>query len=496
VLQLSFRTVLLEQKKEITEVSNQKIKILERKVDKLYETVMNSEETNYDDIVALATSYCNMGIIYKNDTSQEKLLIGQNYLHKSLQLLKGEELDYRAVLIVMRVYIQMYNIFHKLDNPEFNQYLYKIIDLYLNYTKKDKFVEPVVIYSVRLDIEGQECSNTMVSLWTLYSSSLYDNQVIFHLQLQDNSNFIITMHNFLVDQWAVAAEKPLNIGLYWVRATTELAQYLFRNFRFTEARNSLAAAEYMLRTYCLKKLSKLPLQDTEYFNFYMNEYYIATQYNAILWGLYGNTILQSSINNLLYPQNFRQKRIYKIDESELVSSIMSKKSAKLLLFMNLEENLKKITNKITDTYVSNFHDASLVYNYSILHLTIVNIYYDPRMTMEIFPLFFVQYNISSMYKHFAFFELDRNKQMKLYRLQIKILQGIYDANEVPNDILRVASFELIIAYARLITMILKDEVLPDEVLPDEVLLDEIVKFSNNSIRCYAFLIFKIYEKLE
>jgi len=466
------------------EVPNQKIKILEKKVDKLYDTVMNSEETNYDDIVALATSYCNMGIICKNDTSQEKLLIGQNYLYKSLQLLKGEELDHRAILIVMRAYIQMYDIFYKLDNPEFNQYLYKAIDLYLRYTMEDVFIEPLVTYSIRLDIEDAECSNSMLSLWTLYSKSLYYSETIFNLfHLQDN--FIITMHTILVNQWTIAVEDPLDIGLLWSRATTELGQYFFHNFRFTEARNSLTAAQYILTTLCYKELFKI--QDKACFSFYMEDFYIVSRYNSIVWGLYGNTLLQLSISKLLYPQNFQQKRIYKVDESELVSSIMSKKSAKLLLFMDLEKSLKDVTNKVTDICVSNFHDAKLVFDFSEQHFSIISTSYDK--TTESF--FIMRYYNSLIYKYFAFFELDENKQIQLYKTQIQILEDIYNTNcEDSNDILRVASFDLIIAYAKLIIMILKNEVIA------ETLTDEIVKFSNNSIRCYTFLIFKIYGKLE
>jgi hypothetical protein len=493
VLQLSFRTVLLEQKKQITEVSNQKIKILEKKVDKLYETVMNSEETNYEDIVALATSYCNMGIIHKNDTSQEKLLIGQNYLHKSLQLLKGEELDYRAVLIVMRVYIQMYDIFHKLDNPEFNQYLYKAIDLYLRYTMENIFINPLATYSIRLDIEDKDCTNSMLSLWTLYSKSLHYSKTNFFLHLQDD--FITTMHYFLVDQWTIAVKYPLDVGLFWAGAVNEVAEYFLSNFRFTEARNNLAAAEYMLKTLCQKEILKLP-EDNPRLD-YKEILRLISAFNTSLWGLYGILLLQLSINHLSYPQYFQQKKTYKIDESELVSSIMSKKSAKLLLFMNLEENLKDITNKVTDILVSNLQDATSVFNHSVKYFIIANTSHNSSKNEISFKLQnYIDYYISLLHKYLTFFETDRNKRMQLYREQIHILLRIYDTNyEIPNiistnDVFRILSFELIVAYASLINMIIED----DEVFEKKA--EEIVKFLNNSIKCYQAFLYNIYVKLE
>ncbi|KAH0947281.1 hypothetical protein HN011_011478 [Eciton burchellii] len=436
VLQLSFRTVLLEQKKQITEVSNQKIKILEKKVDKLYETVMNSEETNYDDIVALATSYY---------------------------------------------------------NPEFNQYLYKAIDLYLRYTMENIFINPLATYSIRLDIEDKDCTNSMLSLWTLYSKSLHYSKTNFFLHLQDD--FITTMHYFLVDQWTIAVKYPLDVGLFWAGAVNEVAEYFLSNFRFTEARNNLAAAEYMLKTLCQKEILKLP-EDNPRLD-YKEILRLISAFNTSLWGLYGILLLQLSINHLSYPQYFQQKKTYKIDESELVSSIMSKKSAKLLLFMNLEENLKDITNKVTDILVSNLQDATLVFNHSVKYFIIANTSHNSSKNEISFKLQnYIDYYISLLHKYLTFFETDRNKRMQLYREQIHILLIIYDTNyEIPNiisnnDVFRILSFELIVAYANLINMIIED----DEVFEKKA--EEIVKFLNNSIKCYQAFLYNIYVKLE
>jgi len=442
---------------------------------------MNSEEMNFDDVIALATSYCNMGLICKDEKSQEKLSIGQNYLYKSLQLLKGKELDYRAVLIVMRTYVQMYYI-DVLDSQEYNEYLYKAIDLYLKYTMKDEFIEPSAIYSIRLDQEDKDRSNSMITLWRFFSNTISSSYTMFYLQLQDyNFDFIKTMHNLLMNHWTIAVKDPLNIGLRWVAATSELGQYFFYNSRFTEARNSLAAAEYMLGTICQNELYKLR-EDKARFNYYLEDFLSTSQYNSEIWGLYGSRLLQLSIKNLLYPQHSRQKKTCKADESELVSSIMSKKSAKLLLFINLEEDIKPIIDRMTDTYVSNLRDAKVIFHYSILSLTL-NKCDHRRMTEEC--ILFVKYYMSTVYKYFVFFEVDRNEQMKLYREQIEILQEVYDGNcKVPNDILRVASYELVTVYARLISMLLENAA-----FDEEIKFEEITKFLNHSITCYKSLLF-------
>jgi len=494
LLQLSFRTVILASKKEITEVPKQKIKLLEKEADKLYETIMNSEELNKDDVIALATSYCNMGLIFKNDNSQENLSISENYLHKSLQLLKGDELDCRAVLIVMRAYVQIYDILYKQDNPEYQQYLYKIIDLYLRYTTEDVLDVPCVIYSIKLDIEGTE-SNYIISLYTLYSKSLNNSKLIFY-DFCEQDNFIITMHKVLESQWSIVAKAPLKLGLYWAEATTELAQYLYSHCRFIEARNSLAAAEYTLNVLCQKELSTLS-KDHACLKFYMHMFHTISVFNITAWGVYGLSLIQSSTNSLLYPQTSKKKRseICKVDESKLISSIMStKKPAKLLLFMNLEENLKNIINKVTDTCVSNVHDARLIFNHAIQCFNVINMNRKIEETYDELS-FIEQYFPSALYKYLIFFEIDRNEQLQLYKKQIQILEQLYNADYfIASDISALVSRELVIAYANLIDMLLVNADMADE--KSERTTEEIFELLYNSVICYRFISLSMYEKLE
>jgi len=370
--------------------------------------------------------------------------------------------------------------------------------LYLRYTMEDVFIEPLVTYSIKLDIEDAECSNSMLSLWTLYSKSLHYSKTTFNDYLQDN--FIITMHTFLVDQWTDATKYPLDIGLFWAGAVSEVAEYFSSNFRFTEARNNLAVAEYMLETLCQEEFLKLP-EDSSRLDYYKEILRPMSIFNTSLWGLYGIILLQLSINNLLYPKRSQQKKTYKIDESELVSSIMSKKSAKLLLFMNLEENLKDIINRVTDTCVSNLHDATSVFNHSMKCLIIANTSSNNSEDKLTFKLQnYTEYYISLLYKYLTFFETDRNKRMQLYREQIHILLRVYDANyKILNitsngDIFRATCYELIVAYARLTNMIMENEEIADKIFERKT--EEIVKFLNNSIKCYKFFLYNIYLKLE
>jgi hypothetical protein len=489
VLKLSFKGIVLQQKKELTEASNETIKLAEDELHELYEIATNSTETKFDDIVALATSYCNISIVYKNQTSKKKLAIAQNYLHLCLTLLKGKETDRKAVLIVMRAYVQMLNIFLKLHNAEkVYEYLHKGIALYLKYTKEDKFLEPLVINSVSLDIEDKEYPNSMLSLLSLYSECLIEaNRLnIFEGGITD---FVITIHNFLVNRCnIIVTARPIEESALWMYAMTDVAMHLLTSYYFTEVRNCFAATHYILDIYD-KELAKLMVtQNCLFEDIFDSHYYTICGRLSKSWGNYGNILLDLSKHILLYGDKLTKKRarkIYKSKSTAYTSSKTSEEYEELLPFTNLEEHLTNYIDKITDKCVSNLDEAKSVFVFTMKWFEAAKTYFTKARQRILYCE--AVYYMSRTYKHLAFFEPDTNNQIKLYKRQMHLLQDICNSGSDDPDSTAIfldMSFELIILYAILLDMIIEDT----EIIckPFTEIRMEIDTFVINSIKCYKF----------
>jgi len=489
VLKLSFKGVVLQQKKELAETSSETIKLAEDELHELYEIATNSTETKFDDIVALATSYCNISIVYKNYTSKKKLAIAQNYLYICLELLKGKETDRKAVLIVMRAYIQMLNIFLKLHNAEkVYEFLHKGIALYLKYTKGDQFLEPLVINSVSLDIEDEEYPNSMLSLLSLYSECLIEaNKLnIFEGGITD---FVITIHNFLVSRCSViAATRPIEESALWMYAMTDVAMHLLTSYYFTEVRNCFAATHCILHIYD-KELSKLMVKQNCLFeNIFDSHYYTICGRLSKSWGNYGNILLDLSKHILLYGDKLTKKKarkVYKSKSTAHTSGKTSEEYEEILPFTNLEEDITSYVDQITDKCVSNLHDAKLVFVFTMKWFEAAKTYFTKAQERILYCE--VVYYMSRTYKHLAFFETDRNNQIKLYKRQMHLLQDIFNSGSDDPDSIAIfldMSFELIILYAILLDTVIEDTEIVCK--PFKEIRIEIDTFVINSIKCYRF----------
>ncbi|RLU17749.1 hypothetical protein DMN91_009986 [Ooceraea biroi] len=262
-----------------------------------------------------------MGILYNSYAKEKRLRSGRSHLKRCLELLNGKELNRRAILIVMRATVQLEYIFVKLKEPkQCCPFSHKAIGFYLEYTTQlNSFPMTFVTLSVSLDVE-EPGSTDINSMMTLFSNIL-EHTITCELGAWDPFD-VIPIHNFLMDRWTVVSTDVLNEGLMWAVPTTSFYIYFLDKYRFSDARNYLAATQYILDEYenefnAAKEAKRLP-EDED----------ISMKYCSLRtrldygWAKYGNMLLLHLKHKLF--QKFRTKEA---DTSRSTSSIKSTKSA-------------------------------------------------------------------------------------------------------------------------------------------------------------------------
>ncbi|XP_029679685.1 uncharacterized protein LOC115245478 [Formica exsecta] len=141
ILNLSFE--IKHEKDQISKKMKKKISAIEVKMNNLFQNVTTSTEIEFDNIIALAVAYSNLGYIYV--FKQENFHVGKDHLVKCMELLKGKELHRKAILIAIEVLIELSEVWKILSQYE-NCYplLDKAMELYINYTKEeDEYPHPI-----------------------------------------------------------------------------------------------------------------------------------------------------------------------------------------------------------------------------------------------------------------------------------------------------------------------------------------------------------------
>jgi len=490
VLTISFKAAIIQKRGTFLEESKDTIKRFENMMNKLFNDISSSTDSNYVDVLTLATSYCNMAIMYKDDTTKKKLLLAKSHLNKSLKLLEGKEMDRKIILIIMRVFLQLKYIYHKLNEQE-NCYLisYKALDLYYAYTKyEDELAVPITILSNSLDIEkGKEDTNTVLSLSILHTEFLKHAYDVFISENIERNvyDFVKIMHNFLMHRLTMVMADPLKDTVQWINGSLQLSSYFIRQSRFTEARDCIAAAQYILNMY-YNELKMVIIEDNHTFeNFHYLHCYNMQRNVATCWINYDKTLLFLSKYNLLYDTS----KMHKMNKLKLMSSIKSKDPAELLIFTTLKENLKNITDQIVDTCVSDIKNAKAVFVHCAKWFDIAKTCLENEQVRYEKLSTELTYSMSEVYKYLAYFEPDKNKEIKLRKRQIQMLISICDihsANDKFSFLPATAYLDLAVTYAILLDI----EKANNEWRTENMDLCG-YEYVQNSVKCYKKYITKL-----
>ncbi|XP_014475250.1 PREDICTED: protein KBP homolog [Dinoponera quadriceps] len=497
VLKSSFRVTNVDYENQTTKTQKKMIDDVEAKMDRLFRDVIDSEDTKFDDRVTLALSYLYMAYIYIDD--KDAIQTSKSYLTKCLELLKENELDCKAILIVLRALNELSYIELVTGNIIENvSHLNKALELYLMYTKgNDDYPVPIDVASV-LSIEDKiSCKRLLQHIYETTLTALLDVDDNNYLPLCSEKTDIIKkalicMHKRLDDQ--------LTTKIYnypeWIINSVILSNYLVRYGRFTEARNHLAAANFVLQKYFAdicqqvenENYTKCKAQD---------RYRHATAMTTLYWAKYGLALLNLS----------RKRAIIRREDNEANNSLSSKSECPrctkfemqpkgLLIFSDIEKDLEEFAVQITDKCPLDYKEAKKVFvdilkwfNDVKTYVINSNIITDSKILNE----FEIGLGVSTAYRYLASFEQDKSKKIKLYKRQAdsleKMIQMFQSSTSIQTENIERFSTELIFSYSTVV------DIMTDHLRADKDDLTEKESLEVKLFSQYTLNALKLYLKL-
>lgn len=401
ILLSSYKVMKLVQKTNCTKKMNKNYDNNIARMEKFFHNVIESKDTKFDNIVTLAQAYLYMANTCYYINEKEKFYMNSDNLIKSWLLLKDKMLDHKAILITVKIFNNLATIFYKHNQvKKCKAFLRKTLEQYSLYTKKkNEYPVPIHVSNI-LGIEAK--IDTKSHLDTLYIYALEHLAIIYstHAYL-DHGKLTLYMHKALnkkLDNLKVLEKDYIG----WAKIAAILSTYFILHGRFTEARNHLAAADFMMQKFYVEKYLKTDKQSPDYVSVSDN-YESAITYVTMCWARYGIQLMYLSKQKLLYSKKYNMKnKAICLTESSTQSE--KKFIPKFLTFTGIEKDLKLYISVITDKYLLNYNDAKTVFVNVLKWLNKVKEYNTSKRNME--SNVEVMRNISKIYRYLAFFEQD------------------------------------------------------------------------------------------
>ncbi|XP_011634770.1 KIF1-binding protein homolog isoform X2 [Pogonomyrmex barbatus] len=456
------------------------IKALENKMQKLHNDT-DSKNTKFDDIIALAVAYYNVGQLYTEFTENNKLHTAINTFLTCLRLLGGKELDRKAILTSVGALNELSLVTHKLQNVE-NAFLHlnAALELYIKYTK-DNYLEPINIATI-VGIE-QKVSDSRIILDNLHITTLHDIGTHYYIHPKDKHEFVTYLHNILKKELSTVLIKGKQITQFecldWALTLVDISRYFVINNRFIEGRNHLATADYIMFRFSEDVLKYINKENcSEYHNVRISYNYVRA-YITKFWGSYGTSLLRYWIERFQ-----KEDKSCKVDESK--SKQESEEELTHLIYCEKELQL---FNRITELCILNFTDAKSVFIKSLRCLDGAKRYFCPESDIQSYVL--ISLDISRAYKYLASFEQERKKQIKLHKRRIENLEDISEKLHLATDengnlnMQRQVWFELTTSCSTVMDLLAEDTygIVPSEDIKKE--FERYAQISRTSIDLYV-----------
>ncbi|EZA59409.1 hypothetical protein X777_00491 [Ooceraea biroi] len=289
-------------------------------------------------------------------------------------ILEDIELDCNAILIAVKTLIAMSEL------QETQRWLNEAIRLCLQYIEQNNF-QSKPIYTYLADVSKEE--DLRISLRLLYRNMIGRMEKLYSAS-DKMDEWIETVHDCLDDRAGII-NFPYG-ACDWSKAAIMISTYFINKLRFTEARNCLAAVEYMLERI-----------DSSYNNCrYIVMNLTAKVANA--WLAYTTNILRESY---LYLQQV-SNQVPNQEESQ-----------ELLLLTSLDEHLADINNRITDSHVSRVPDADVIATFAFNQYQLAsNTFIELDNNIDHFDSVF---KYAWTLKYFGYFMTDINFQVQIYK---------------------------------------------------------------------------------
>lgn len=415
------RKLLNDHEKFSTENEPYKIKYQAIEVLKTMETDLTNmltdmpEEQKGEEVIMLAVVHLNLGLLHA-DT--EELKAGEEQFMKCINLLKNKELEPEAILTVLSALNQLGIIWSQWNQPvKAKSFLDQAEQIYNDFKNTNHecrnpihMAQNFGIEEVKDELSPEEILEKIHTLTLYYLAQIYSS-------LKDHRKSAIYCHMTLRRQLCTI-DMPDFDYVHWALNAATLSQYFMENDAFSQARHHLAAASYVLRKYedILNKKTEND-KDSEIVAAEWEEFKHRGADVARCWAKYGILLLSLSKQRLLEKSETEQKNTQSDnkDSSKL-------KMIEDLKFDVLEKDIKPIVNQITDEYLLTFDDARLVFLNAQKWLEQAKTYYSLENHASDHVL--IVQDISQAYKYLSFFEEQEDRQAKIHKRRIDILENV------------------------------------------------------------------------
>lgn len=380
-----------------------------------FEVEMHLEDVRPDDAIVLAHSYFLMSQA-KSKIAPTDVASVEFCLLQSVELLRGRETEPKAILTAVRVHNVLGRIHADGENTKQSLSFYeKAFVLYWNYTDgKDLYDPPVDILFRYVNSAELNCEYTLDQQYMLTLSGLIDLHEKIYVDNLYKSPTIIYQHMLLRKQVRLI---PLTIDrLDWIFKVGKISEHLLMDNRFTEARNHLGIAFYMLKKFYQSEYKEI---DETKFPEIKTSLYSRYSFTAVSIGMqaanYGIELLRLSVDRLLRFNEKGEQR-----ETKPVYTTFGQKLPDMLMFTSTKKDIEEDFNIwITDEYIVNYSDAKAVFTSILRHFNEVWAYdiASPEINAQILQ------KISQASKYLAYYEPNENKQVLLHLWRIDLLKN-------------------------------------------------------------------------
>ncbi|XP_024887042.1 KIF1-binding protein homolog [Temnothorax curvispinosus] len=420
VLQLSFEVKYMDEDITLTE-KRDKIKTIEERMGVLlYHNVIQRDvptDPKFDDIVALATAYYNVGLKYGIYTDTDDLSNAVQCFSRCVDILKEKISDRKAILTSIGALNELYSVHEKMDKKTDSALntLNRALKIYMTYTQEENYPDPICIASF-VGIKEEE-SNPKIILNTLHHTTLQNLRLQYLIRPIDKHLFVHYLNKELntrltdiVSNETKFDEKCLDMAL----TLFELSRYFLANGRFTEAKSHIAIGDYVIFRLTAELLKA---EEKERRGKKGKKACYAIAVNAKSWGSYGVSLLR------FWMEQFSQnKGNHKSSEiQDLMSTLEIKSEKSNLIFSDLlEKELEGMNIQFTETCILNLADAKSVFIKTLRQFEKAKEHFTPDTDTVTYANIILE--ISDTYKYLAGFEEQRDNQIKLHKRRVKLLE--------------------------------------------------------------------------
>ncbi|KAJ8676390.1 hypothetical protein QAD02_012177 [Eretmocerus hayati] len=392
------------------ELLNEIQNILETQVD-------NSKQENNEKTYVLAVVHLNKGIIA---VDTEELSVGEENLMKCIDILGENKGKSHGIITTISALNQLGILWSRRDQPvkakEFLELAEGIFKSFKSLNEDSDLCSLNQLFGLDIPEEPKPS----IILEKLHTLTLY-----YLAQVYGNLNELLKSALYCHMTLKRQLEMKDYDSIDWALNAATLSQFFMEKGGFCQARHHLAAATYILGKYedRLKETRSDNDNEKEILASKWETFKHRTADVSRCWAKYGMLLLMMSRDRLVaYNETGEKCSAEDTNIQADPNSNISQECLNNLKFESIEKDIEHISCSVTDKYVLDFNDAKQVFLNIQKWLNDAKLFYN----LETQASDYVQIiqDMSQSYKYLAFFEENEDRQAKMHKRRIDLLEAV------------------------------------------------------------------------